>query len=156
MPAFFVRLSLQSYFILKSSILKKILMVALMSVAIFSCKKEDEPTVTPTTSNAAAGNWTIAKYDGLVLTTPSAGTLTMTSTSATAGTAHFDLTFDGTNHSIEDDSYALSNNNTNIVYTKTGGSYNVLSGGGTWVINTMTATELKITSANGLIIECTK
>ena len=128
-----------------------------MSVAVFSCKKEDGPVVTPpVTTNAAAGNWTITKYDGLVLTTPSAGALTMTSTSATAGTAHFDITFDGTTHNTEDDTYALTNSNMNIAYTKTGGTYMVLSGGGTWTINTMTATALKITSANGLVIECTK
>ena len=129
-----------------------------MSVAVFSCTKDEtEPVVpTPTTTNAAAGNWTISTYDGLTLAAPAAGTLNMTSTSATEGTAHFDLTFDGSTHNIEDDTYVLSNSNANIVYTKTGGTYNVLNGGGTWTINTMNATTLKITSANGLIIECTK
>lgn len=129
-----------------------------MSVAVFSCTKDEtEPVVVPpVTTNDAAGNWTISKYDGLALASPAAGTLSMTSTSATEGTAHFDLTFDGTNHNIEDDTYVLSNSNANIVYTKTGGTYNVLNGGATWTINTMNATTLKMTSANGLVIECTK
>lgn len=141
--------------------MKRILLVALMAVSIISCKKDKtEPNnnnTTTTTTNDAAGNWNITVYDGLTLTSPAAGTLTMTGTSGTEGTAKIDVTFDGTNHNIEEDTYTLSNSNANVAFTKTSsGSFSVLSGGGTWVVNTLNATTLKMTSANGLVIECTK
>ncbi|MBL7718587.1 MAG: hypothetical protein JNL72_07115 [Flavipsychrobacter sp.] len=138
--------------------MKRILLVALMAVAAASCTKDKDPEPTPpSTTNDAAGNWTIKVYDGLTLASPAAGTLTMAGTSATAGTANIDVTFDGTNHNTEEDTYALTNSNANIAFTKTStGSFSVLSGGGTWVINTLNATTLKMTSTNGLVIECTK
>lgn len=141
--------------------MKRILLAALMAVAAASCTKDKtEPNntnTTTTTTNNAAGNWTIKVYDGLTLAAPAAGTLTMTGTSGTAGNAKIDVTFDGTNHNIEEGTYALSNSNANIAFTKTSsGSFSVLSGGGTWVINTLNANTLKMTSANGLVIECSK
>ncbi len=126
-----------------------------------SCKKETEaePQKTinqPSNTNAVNGDWKLAIYDGTTISSPMAGTYKATANSATGGTVHFDITFDGTSHQTEDATYVLSNNDKNIAFTKTGGNFNVLSGGGTWTINEMTASAIDMKSSMGLHLKMTK
>lgn len=141
--------------------MKKILIaVVMMGCMAASCNKETaEPQKTTTpqaTTNGVNGDWKVTVYDGMVVTSPMTATYKATATSVTAGSVHFDISFDGTAHKAEDATYALSNNDKNIVFTKTGGDFNVLSGGGTWTIEEMTTTTLNIKSANGLILKMEK
>lgn len=141
--------------------MKQLLLIAIIMMVIISCKKKEETTA-PTTPGTAitdvAGNWTVKVYDGNALTSPAAGSLELITSSSyySSNSSHFDITFDGTNHNIEDGTYTTSADLTKITFTKTGGGYSVLSGGNTWTINILNANTLKITSASGLVIECNK
>lgn len=138
-----------------------IIVLGLIGCIATSCKKETEaePQKTanqPSNTNAVHGDWKLAIYDGVAISSPMEGTYKATANSATGGTVHFDITFDGTAHQTEDATYVLSNNDKNIVFTKTGGSFNVLSGGGTWTINEMTASTIDMKSSMGLHLKMTK
>jgi len=146
--------------------IRTVLALSLVCLLAVSCNKtssdpEPNPTTpTPTTptnnTNAVHGDWKVEIYDSATVTAPMAATYKATANSATGGSVKFDITFDGTNHSTEDATYVLSNNNTNIVFTKTGGNFNVLSGGGTWDILEMTATTIRMKSSMNLYIKMTK
>lgn len=132
--------------------LTKISLLLFVVLAFSSCKKDknNEATV------VLAGNWKISKYDGQALQLPAYGTFAANSASATSGTSNFVVSFNGTTTSKESNTFVVSDNNTKVVFTKTDGNYNVLSGGGTWTINTVSANNLKMTSQNGLVLEMTK
>lgn len=135
--------------------------IAMMGCIVTSCNKEETPepqkkSTPQATTNAVQGDWNITVYDGMTVSSPMVGTYKATATSATGGKVHFDLSFDGSSHKTEDASYTLSNNDKNIVFTKTGGDFNVLSGGGTWVVEELTANAFSIKSANGLVIKMAK
>jgi hypothetical protein len=144
--------------------MKRTIIVLAGLLLLAACKKDDitttnpttNPTPTPTTTNGIDGNWTLTVYDNTAVTAPMAGTLKGTATTTTDGTVKFDITFDGSTHKTEEDSYTISASNTKIVFTKTAGDYNVLSGGGTWTIDLMNATTLNMTSSVGLTIKMTK
>jgi len=122
-----------------------------------SCSKDDDNNSSTTAAtNAFAGNWTLSKYDGMAITSPMYGTCANAASTATLGTTAFVVSFDGSATNKENDAYVLSSSNTKVNFTKTDGNYTVLSGGGTWTINTLDAHSLKMTSQYGLIIEMTK
>jgi hypothetical protein len=134
---------------------KLLLVLLLVTAGFFSCSKSDHDDNSSNT-NAMAGNWTVTRYDGMALGAPMYATYTATASSSTAGTANFAISFNGSTASNETDTYILSSSNNKVDFTKTGGNYAVLSGGGTWTINTLDAHNLKMTSANGLVMEMTK
>lgn len=140
--------------------MKKLLIGFAVCMIFVACKKNSTTTTTPTTpattTPVISGDWVLKLYDGTPLTAPTSGTIKFTHSSTTAGTVHFDITFDGSAHNTEDDSYTLSSNNTKINFTKTGGTYNVLSGGGNWTVDTLTSSTIYMTSQYGLIIKATK
>jgi len=138
--------------------MKKFMILTLLAFSFFnySCNNDDDSNPTEETASPLAGNWTISKYDGMALTSPAYGTFEVTSDSETAGSAKFRLSFDGSNVNDESDNFTISNNNSTIVFTKTGGNFNVLAGGETWTINTLNNHSLKMTSSYGLIIEMQK
>ncbi|MGN6476417.1 MAG: hypothetical protein ACTHKV_04275 [Flavipsychrobacter sp.] len=123
-------------------------------------KKTDDPKPANNTNNNTSpsldGSWTVKTYDNMDLVAPAAGTLKITSSSAGAGNADLDITFDGKAHSTENDTYTFSNNNANITFSKTGGNFTVLSGGGTWTVDSFTTSLFKIKSQYGMIIRMTK
>jgi|GEM_PF-1637858 len=143
---------------------KLLLFSALLSITIYSCKKSDSTTPTTTTPSTTTttqpteGTWKITAYDGLTVTSPMAGSIKLTgnSGSSTAGTAQFDMTFDGVNHMTENDNYTLSGSNAKIDFVKTSGKDSVLQGGSTWNIDTLNSNTLRMTSKYGLIIKATK
>ncbi len=137
---------------MKTSLTKISLFLFVVVLAFSSCKKDEEAEATV----ALAGNWKISKYDGQALQSPAYGAFAATSTSSTEGTSNFVVSFNGTTTSKESNTFIVSDNNTKVVFTKTDGNYTVLSGGGTWTINTVNATTLKITSQYGLVLEMTK
>lgn len=123
------------------------------AIATFSaCKKDKEAEATV----ALAGNWKISKYDGQALQSPAYGTFSATATSSTGGTSNFVVSFNGTTTSKESNTFIVSDNNTKVTFTKTDGNYTVLSGGGTWTINTINSSSLKMTSQYGLVLEMNK
>lgn len=127
--------------------------ILLIAIATFSaCKKDKEAEATV----ALAGNWKISKYDGQALQSPAYGTFSATSTSSTGGTSNFVVSFNGTTTSKESNTFTVSDNNTKVVFTKTDGDYTVLSGGGTWTVNSVSSSNLKMTSQYGLVLEMTK
>lgn len=133
--------------------LTQISCILLIAIAAFSaCKKDKEAEATV----ALAGNWKISKYDGQALQSPAYGTFSATSTSSTGGTSNFVVSFNGTTTSKESNTFIVSDNNTKVTFTKTDGDYKVLSGGGTWTINTINSNSLKMTSQYGLVLEMTK
>ncbi|MBW7915046.1 MAG: hypothetical protein H3C54_15380 [Taibaiella sp.] len=138
-------------------------LVCLLAIACNKTTSNPEPTSTTPTNNtptnntnAVHGDWKLEIYDSATITAPMAATFKATANSTTGGSVKFDITFDGTNHNTEEATYVLSNSNTNIVFNKTGGNYNVLSGGGTWDILEMTATTIRMKSAMNLYIKMTK
>jgi hypothetical protein len=149
---------------------RMILACSMLAILAASCKKDETTPATPTNTNtggnnnggnttptnAVAGDWTASVYDNATVTAPEAATYKATATSATEGTAHFDITFDGTKHDTEDVSYILSASNTKIDFTKTGGTLTTLSGGKTWTVNKLDANSFEITSDFGLIIKFKK
>ncbi|MNJ93162.1 hypothetical protein D3C87_108410 [compost metagenome] len=137
---------------MKTSLTKISLFVFIVILAFSSCKKDEEAE----TTLALAGNWKISKYDGQALQSPAYGTFAATSTSATAGTSNFVVSFNGTTTSKESNTFVVSDNNTKVTFTKTDGNYTVLSGGGTWTINNVSSSNLKMTSQFGLVLEMTK
>lgn len=142
--------------------MKKISLLAAASLLFTaSCKKKtDDPAPGNSQSNNTTtsldGTWTVKTYDNMDLTSPATGSWKVTSSSATAGSADLDITFDGKNHSTESDSYSFSNNNGTITFTSTGGNFTVLSGGGNWTVDSFTSSLFRIKSQRGLIIRMTK
>ncbi|RYE24747.1 MAG: hypothetical protein EOP51_06345 [Sphingobacteriales bacterium] len=146
--------------------MKKILLsCSMLAILATACKKDDTTpantntntnTNTSTTTNNVAGDWTATVYDNGAVTAPEAATYKATATSTTAGTAHFDITFDGTKHDTEDVTYTLSSGNTKVDFTKTGGNLTTLSGGKTWTINKLDATSFELTSGYGMIVKFKK
>lgn len=129
--------------------------ILFITIATFSACKKNKDKETETTA-ALAGNWKISKYDGQVLQLPAYGTFSATSTSSTGGSSNFVVSFNGTTTSKESDTFTVSDNNTKVTFTKTDGNYTVLSGGGTWTINTVSSSTLKMTSQYGLVLEMIK
>lgn len=125
---------------------------ALFVLLLSACKKNE------TTTNPAAGNWTIKIWDGATLLAPEAGFINLTNATATTGTADFSLTYDGVLFTKETDDYTLSANNTVINFTaKTSSSSTpYLEGGNPWTITTLNSTTLKMTSKYNLVFEATK
>lgn len=139
--------------------MKKIITLTLIIISFlsYSCNNEDDSTPTVQETNSSlTGNWIIDKYDGMTLTSPAYGTFDVTAESETSGSAKFKISFDGSAISDESDNFTTSNNNSTIVFTKTGGIFNVLAGGENWTINTLNNNNLKMTSSYGLIIEMHK
>ncbi|WP_461790672.1 hypothetical protein [Pedobacter sp.] len=129
------------------------LFIGLVLVLCFSaCKKDEDENATV----ALEGSWKISKYDGQTLQSPAYGTFIATSTSSTQGNSNLVLSFNGTTTSKETASFVVSDNNTKVTFTKTDGNYTVLSGGGTWTINVVNSSSLKMTSQYGLVLEMTK
>ena len=140
--------------IMKSIVTRSAMLLLTAIVSLNSCKKENSENEGQGT--ALTGNWKISKYDGQELRAPATGTFAATSTSATSGTSNLVLTFNGTTNSKESNTFVVSDNNTKVIFTKTDGNYTVLSGGGTWTINAVSTTALKMTSQYGLVLEMTK
>lgn len=142
--------------------MKKLLAFVLLAALFTSCdKKKDDPAPattnsTNTNTNSMNGDWKVNVYDNTPVTAPMAATYKATASSATGGTVHFDITFDGTQHHTEDCTYTLSSGNTKVDFTKTGGDYTVLSGGKTWTITKLDATALEMTSGFGLVMKMSK
>jgi hypothetical protein len=145
--------------------MKKLTFLAL-AICLYctGCKKSETitpatttPTTTPTTPKID-GTWTVKEYDGAPVTSPMASTIKFTASTSTTGTGtvHFDITFDGSTHKTEDDTYTLSSSDTKLDFAKTGGDYNVLGGGNTWTVDTLNSNTLRMTSKYNLIIKATK
>ena len=132
-------------------------MIACLPFASCNKTEETKPQTTQQNNNTTTpkieGTWKISEYDGMAMTAPAAGSLKFTSSNTTAD---IDITFDGSAHSTETATYVLSANDTKIHFTKTGGTFTVLSGGNTWSIDTLNDNMLRMHSKFGLIIKATK
>lgn len=137
---------------MKTKLIKFSMVIALCIFIISGCKKETEAEI----KAALEGSWKISKYDGQTLQSPAYGTFIATSTSSTQGKSDLVLSFNGTTTSKETASFVVTDNNSKITFTKTDGNYTVLSGGGTWTINAISSSSLKMTSQYGLVLEMTK
>lgn len=137
---------------MKTKFTKILGVLFIIATLFFSCKKEKETD----SSISLVGNWNISKYDGQVLRAPAFGTFAVASTSGTSGTYNMVVSFNGINNNKEKGDLTSSDSNTKVRFAKNDGDATILSGGGTWTINTVDDHNLKMTSQSGLTLEMTK
>lgn len=132
--------------------MKRLMMAAVSCSLLFAgCKKDDSADARSKPSGIEKV-WNATRFDEDDMTGTKVMTLEFSNERNGAGNAHLDLTFDGTYHYIEDDTYKLSPDNQKISFTKTGGDFSLLQDGGEWTINTLNTESLQLTSAYNLKI----
>lgn len=132
-----------------------LLAAALLSVIGTGCKKVNETVNKTTSTNDLNGKWQVDIWDTKPVTAPSTAVYNTVATSTTTGTVHMDLSFDGTTHRTEDDTYVLSANNTSVSFTKTGGNWDALSAHNPWTVKQLTP-KLFVMTSNGIDVSMTQ
>lgn len=127
--------------------------LAMTLLAITGCDKKDKAPADPQTqsqTNDMGRDWKVYMYDSTRIDTITTHTcyawFKATPNSATGGTGLFFTNLNGNSPDSEAVTYTLSNNNQNVVFTKTGGNASRLSGGGTWSIQFMTTDSIRMNS----------